>query len=139
MPLFEPDFAKKEYILDHDDGRSISHDYERDRYTSYHRGQVDGEYDIRRGLDNVDGFDANYNHDVTHNHGKKFRGSIEQKYDQLFQQIEAETQHGVEHHDIYKTVPLGGQEYGSSYSYTTVERPAHDYTHPYYRVQGEQL
>ena len=124
--------------MDHDDGRSISHDYERDRYTSYHRGQVDGEYDIRRGLDNVDGFERNYNHDVDHNQGKKLRGSIEEKYDQLFQQIEAKTQHGVEHQDIYKTVPLGGQDYGSHYSYT-VDRPAHDYTHPYYRIQGEQV
>ena len=31
---------------------------------------------------------------------------IENEYNQLYHEIESETSHGIQHHDIYKTVPL---------------------------------
>ena len=69
---------------------------------------------------------------MTHNHGQKLRGDIERKYDQLFKQIEAETDHGVEHHNIYRTVPLDSKEHEFSHPYYMEERPAHELSHPYY-------
>lgn len=37
---------------------------------------------------------------------------IEHQYDELFHEIEAETKHGVEHHDVtYKTLPLHRKEH----------------------------
>ena len=44
--------------------------------------------------------DPDYNHDINYHDGHKLMGQIEHEYDELFHELEARTEHGVEHHDI---------------------------------------
>ena len=50
---------------------------------------------------------------------------IEHEYDQLFHEIEAQTEHGVEHHDVeHHMLPLDGGE-GHAHPYTHEQVAVH--------------
>lgn len=146
LPLFDPHRATHEWIMDHGDDHIAPHHYaDHDEQTLLERGDhhYDGEYarehhtgspywrgdghedqhlqgeDYRHDSDEHHYHAGDvYGHDADYHGGKAIMHDIEHSYDQLFHEIESETKHGVEHHDVeFKTLPL--------------HRKTHDVTHPY--------
>lgn len=66
-----------------------------------------------------------------HQDSSKLALDIEKEYDTLFHKIEAETGHGVEHHDVtYKTLPLHRKEYAIAHDYHTSDFYDDHQVHP---------
>ena len=67
--------------MDHGVDRPAPHHYEQDREHYYHRGQIEGAYDERRGLDRGYHGRSDYNLDVEKYGGQRLKGDIEHEYD----------------------------------------------------------
>ena len=117
------------------------HDEYRRLPESYHAGDfelphhLDGHVDQDYRHDPHDGGYAgdSYSHDVNYHGGTGMMHDIEHEFDELFHELEARTEHGVEHHDIhYTTLHKTGEhakETGTDFHATPqhLEHP-HDYT-----------
>ena len=93
--------------MDHGDDHPTPHHYEHDREAAYHRGDTEAYFDEQQQQHSYyHNDDEGYNRDVERHGGRRLMSDIENEYNQLYHEIESETSHGIQHHDIYKTVPL---------------------------------
>ena len=125
----------------HDERRFDDHRHEAEHHSDHHEG---GPYWRGDHYDDHDKTDEDfrhdttehtyhggdtYGHDVDYHEGTQLMHDIEHEYDQLFHEIEAQTKHGVEHHDVeHALLPLDGGE-GHAHPYPVEHEVSH--AHPY--------
>jgi len=81
-----------------------------------------------------------YKHDVEYHGGSALSHEVEHEYDELFHEIEQDTKHGVEHHDVhYQTVlPVARDDHpqkGTDF-HTTSHFDHHEYVEPAHHQYG---